>query len=284
MDPGSKLSISRQCELLDIPRSTYYSRHGLKDRKKEKPEDNRLDLVLSKWAEYNSPGYWKLSRSMLEDGIKWATEHVVRRLCKRLCIHGISPVFRTTRPAKGRKSGHGYLLRGKRIMYVNQVWSTDITYIRVGERMMYFTAVMDLFSRKILSWRLMGSMETRYCIEVVEEAIAEYGVPAIFNSDCGSQYTCEAFEQMLEGYGILISHDGVGRCLDNIYVERTWRTLKYEWIFLKDYRDEDSLRRGLDYFVGFYNTKRLHQSLGYKTPDKVYYEGCFPMGNSNKAA
>lgn len=272
----TRISVSRKCELLGIPRSSYYKWVTWGYKRREKQEESRLDLVLSKWAEYNSPGYRKLSESMKTEGIQWASEKIIRRLYKQLCIHGISPVFKTTRPAKSRKSSAKYLLRGKRIMYVNQVWATDITYIKLEDRMVYFTAVIDLFSRKILSWRLMDGMDTKYCIDMVEEAISEYGIPAIFNTDCGSQYTSRTFEKMLESYGILVSHDGVGRCLDNIYVERTWRTVKYEWIFLQDYRDKESLRKGLDYFVGFFNGKRLHQSLGYKTPDTVYKEGCFP--------
>jgi len=141
--------------------------------------------------------------------------------------------------------------------------------------MMYYTAVIDLYSRKILSWRLSGNMNIDFCLEVVKDAIAEYGVPAIFNTDCGSQYTSREFIQLLQSYKIEISMDVICRCKGNILVERTWRTLKYEWIFLRDFNTKAELEHSLGKFADFFNSKRIHQSLDYKTPDEVYDKGTF---------
>ena len=185
----------------------------------------------------------------------------------------MKPVFKTTRAGKAPYGKFPYLLRNKFISFSNQVMATDITYIKTSWGMMYFTAVIDLYSRKILSWRLSDSMKTDFCLECVKEAFEEYGVPAIFNTDCGSQYTSAAFVELLQSYNVEISMDGIGRCKDNIFVERTWRTLKYEWIFLRDYSSAEELRKSLGQFVKFFNSERIHQGLEYKTPDEVYEEG-----------
>ena len=285
---SSVLSINEQCSIIGLPRSVYYEKRsssGDEEKQKAKLEketehDKRCDTVLNEWTEYDTYGYIKMSKHLLRQGFSWATEFAIRRIYKELGLHGVSPRFITTRVAKGKHGKYPYLLRNRVIRYVNEVWATDITYIKLGNRMVYFTAVIDLFSRKILAWRLSETMEVGFCLDVVQEAILKYGIPAIFNTDCGSQYTSKEFTSLLEGYGIQVSMDGVGRCKDNIFVERTWRTLKYEWVFLKDYRFLEDLERGLSEFVGFFNNKRIHQSLDYKTPEEVYKEGTFP--NINK--
>lgn len=155
---------------------------------------------------------------------------------------------------------------------MNEVWATDITYMKLGDRMVYFTAVIDLFSRKILSWRLSATMDVGFCLDVVQEAIVKYGIPAVMNTDRGSQYTSRELISLLEGYGIQVVMDGVGISKDNIFVERTWRTLKYEWVFLRDYRFFEDWERGLGEFFGFFNNKRIHQGLDYKTPEERYTE------------
>lgn len=231
---------------------------------------------MERWAEYPAMGYRKLSLTLMREGHAWATERAVRTLYGALGIKGLSPVFKTTRAARHPYGKYPYLLRHKAILFPNQAWATDITYIRTDGGMLYFTAVIDLFSRKILSWRLSDTMEVGFCLEVAEEAIARYGVPAILNCDQGSQYTSKEFITLLESHGIRISMDGKARCLDNIYVERTWRTLKYEWVFLKDYRTKDEMEEGLGEFVEYFNEKRLHEGLGYQTPNEVYEAGCFP--------
>ena len=150
--------------------------------------------------------------------------------------------------------------------------------------MVYFTAIIDLYSRKILAWRLSETMNVEFCLDALMEAIIKYGVPAIFNTDAGSQYTSKEFTSFLESYEILISMDGIGRCLDNVRVERTWRTLKYEWVFLRDYHEFDQLQQSLNEFVYYFNHDRIHQSLDYKTPDEVYTMGTFPNINNKEVA
>ena len=163
-----------------------------------------------------------------------------------------------------------YLLRGKAIWLPNQVWATDITYIKLSGGYVYLVAIIDLFSRKVLSWRVSNTLDAEFCVAALEEAIARYGIPAIFNTDQGCQFTSEAFTGTLERYGIRISMDGVNRALDNIFVERFWRSLKYEDIYLNDYRTLVELKTGLARYFRFYNSERFHESLGYETPDTIY--------------
>lgn len=236
-----------------------------------------MQLILDKWMKSEATGYRKLSKMLLKDGYGYATERRVRKIMKRLGIRGVKPKPNTSRPGKG--NGHQtfpYLLRGKKIQHVNQVWATDITYIRLPTGMVYLVAVIDLYSRKILSWRVSNTMDTSFCIECLQEAISRYGVPAIWNSDQGSQFTSNEFIRILQSYNIEISMDGVGRCLDNSIMERTWRSLKYENVFLNDYRTPAELKVGLKKFISFFNEERLHQGLDYLTPDEVYY-GAFPL-------
>jgi putative transposase len=153
----------------------------------------------------------------------------------------------------------------------NQVWATDITYIKLKGGCVYLMAIIDLYSRKVLSWRLSNTMDAEFCISALEEAIITYGVPSIFNTDQGSQFTSEGFISVLKKYGIQISMDGVGRALDNIYVERLWRSVKYEEIYLKEYSSMDDLKMSLKRYFIFFNSERFHQSLEYATPDEMYY-------------
>lgn len=277
--------MKEQCSILGIATSTYYfnvnHREEIERKKADELQiqDERAHIISAEWADYPATGYRKLSYSLQKDGYGWATERIVRRFFKILGIKGLVPVFKTTRPSKHPYGKFPYLLKNKVISFSNQVWATDITYIRVDDGMLYFTAVIDLYSRKILSWRLSDNMEVGFCVDAVNEAIQKYGVPAIFNCDQGSQYTSKEFITLLESYGIMISMDGRDRCLDNIIVERTWRTLKYEWVFLKDYRTKEALEEGLAEFVEYFNGKRLHEGLGYQIPNEVYAAGCFPNIN-----
>lgn len=232
--------------------------------------------MLKEWTDHSAYGYIKMSHHLQRKGLGWATEHCIRMIYKELGLKGQAPVFKTTRPSKGKAGKYPYLLRNRTIRYANEAWATDITYINIGGSMVYFTAIIDLFSRKILSWRLSPSMDVGFCMDAILEAIIKHGVPAICNTDQGSQYTSREFTSLLEGYGIRISMDGVGRCKDNIFVERTWRTLKYEWIFLREYDGIEQLENSLGSFVEFFNNERIHQSLDYRTPDEVYREGTFP--------
>lgn len=193
----------------------------------------------------------------------------VQRLMQKLGLVGMSPGPNTSKAHPQHKI-YPYRLRGVDIIRPNQVWSTDITYIRLPRGFVYLVAIIDWYSRKVLSWRLSNTMDAGFCVDCLEEAIKLYGAPAIFNSDQGSQFTSEAFTGMLLNNRITISMDGRGRALDNIFVERLWRTVKYEEVYLKQHSNMPDLLMGLTQYFQFYNQERWHQALDYKTPDKVY--------------
>jgi putative transposase len=188
---------------------------------------------------------------------------------KKAGLRAIYAGKRTSVPIKWHQK-YPYLLRGKTLWLPNQVWATDITYIKLAGGYVYLVAIIDLYSRKVLSWRVSNTLDAEFCVAALEEAIAGYGIPAIFNTDQGCQFTSEAFTGTLEQYGIRISMDGVNRALDNIFVERFWRSLKYEDIYLNDYRTLVELKTGLARYFRFYNSERFHESLGYETPDAIY--------------
>lgn len=183
-------------------------------------------------------------------------------------LEGICPKKNLSKGDKKHKI-YPYLLRGLEITHSNQVWSTDITYVKIRGGFMYLTSVIDWYSRYVLSWKLSNSLEQSFCIEALEEAL-EKGKPEIFNTDQGSQFTSDRYTSCLEKAKIQISMDGRGRALDNIFIERLWRTVKYEEIYLKEYETVKCLQRALEYYFEFYNTERLHQSLNYLTPRQVY--------------
>lgn len=237
--------------------------------------------VLERWEEHPAFGYRKMALFLQNHTVEGATEKRVRLIYKRLGLKGLTPVFKTTRADKGSYK-YPYLLRNKEIRFVNQVWATDITYIKLPKGRVYLTAIIDLYSRKILSWTLSERMDTSFCLEALHEAIYRYGVPAIFNTDCESQYTSKEFVAALQSYNIEISMDGIGRCLDNVRVERTWRTIKYEFVFLHNWESKKQLESGLEYFINDFNSERPHQALGYQRPDEVYYNGCFPVREENR--
>ena len=252
-----------QCALLSIRRSAYYY-------ETVRSEGNReialLQAIMNVLKDYPFYGYRKVTRALADMGV---TEKQVRRIMHRSGLRAIFPGKRTTIPAKYHKK-YPYLLHGKKIRFPNQVWSTDITYIRLAGGYVYLVAVIDWYSRKILSWRLSNTMDASFCIEAVQEAIDRYGIPSIFNSDQGCQFTSDNFVGLLEGYGIRISMDGVNRALDNIYIERFWRSIKYEDIYLKHYDTMIELKDGIKRYMEFYNKKRFHQGLDYLTPEKMY--------------
>lgn len=289
---GIGLSIADQCRLLKISRSGYYRWKAQQDKDARQERQRQLDAkkeselafasaVLDAWEAHPTYGYRKMSHYMMRNGHPEATEKRVRLMYQRLGLKGLRPRFKTTRPPKRKFKKYPYLLRGKTIAYVNQVWATDITYIKLDGRMVYLTAIIDLYSRKILSWNLSESMDTEFCLNCLHEAVARYGVPAIFNTDCGSQFCSNEFIEALQSYGIEISMDGIGRCLDNVYIERTWLTLKYECIFLHDWRTMKELEAGLSSFIVSFNSERPHQGLDYQIPNEVYNKGCFPVGEDD---
>ena len=199
----------------------------------------------------------------------WVNRKRVQRLMQKLGLAGMAPGPNTSKPHPQHKL-YPYLLRGVDVIRPNQVWSTDITYIRLLHGFVYLVAIIDWYSRKVLAWRLSNTMDAGFCVDCLEEAIKNYGAPKVFNTDQGSQFTSASFTGILIEYGITISMDGRGRAFDNIFVERLWRTVKYEDVYLKGYESMPALLLGLtDYFL-FYNEERPHQSLGYKTPEVVY--------------
>ena len=266
IDPSqSSLSIAHQCRLLDINRSSYYYK-----AKRVKPEDLELMRLIDE--QYLKTPTWG-SRSMRNHlrrlGYKINRKRV-QRLMRLMGLEAIYPKPRTTRPHPEHKI-YPYLLRGMRIDRPDQVWAADITYIPMSRGFMYLVAVMDWYSRKILSWRVSNSMEADFCVEALKEAIGRYGCPQIFNTDQGSQFTSDAFTGVLKSHGIAISMDGRGRVQDNIFIERFWWTLKHHYLYLRSFANGSELRAGLRGWVPFYNAERSHQALDNRTPDEVYY-------------
>jgi putative transposase len=197
----------------------------------------------------------------------------IQRLMGVLGLAGMAPGPNTSRPHPEHKI-YPYLLRGVPVVRPNQVWSTDITYVRLERGFVYLTAIIDWYSRKVLAWRLSNTLDSGFCVECLEQALQLYGTPEIFNTDQGCQFTSEAFTSVLTAQGISISMDGRGRALDNIFVERLWRSVKYEDIYLKSYASVTALTLGLTEYFEFYNTERMHQSLGNSTPINVYRTAC----------
>jgi putative transposase len=268
VEPGEVLSVSRQCKLLAVTRSVVY------DQKKRLPKEvDELEcMLLNKLDEEYTrhPFYGTRRMTLYLCGCGYAVNRKrVQRLMQTLGLAGMAPGPNTSKPHPEHKI-YPYLLRGLAIIRPNQVWSTDITYIRLRHGFVYLVAIIDWYSRKILSWRLSNTMDAGFCVDCLEEAIKDYGTPEIFNTDQGSQFTSDSFTGVLIKNNIMISMDGRGRALDNIFVERLWRTVKYEDVYLKGYESMPDLLLGLTQYFLFYNEERRHQSLGYATPDVVY--------------
>jgi putative transposase len=266
IDEGDTVSVVRQCVLAGVSRATHYAQQEFK------PIDE-TDLLLSRLIdeEYTRRPFYG-SRKMvifLDTAGHNVNRKRVQRLMRQLGLAGMAPGPNTSRPHPEHKI-YPYLLRGVAVVRPNQVWSTDITYIRLARGFAYLVAIIDWYSRRVLSWRISNSMEAVFCVDCLEEALRTHGKPEIFNSDQGSQFTSVAFTGVLEREGVVISMDGRGRVFDNIFVERLWRDVKHEDVYLKGYATMGELMVGLaEYFV-FHNDERPHQSLGYKTPDVVY--------------
>ena len=262
-----KLSIRRQCHLLGIARSGVY-------RPPRAANDNdlglmrRLDELFTQWPFLGS----RRLATMLRDDGHAINRKRVQRLMRQMGIAALGPKPRTSKPAPGHKV-YPYLLRGLVIDRPNQVWAADITYIPIGRGFLYLVAIIDWASRAVLAWRLSNSMDVSFCLEALDEALARFGKPDIFNTDQGSQFTSVGFTGRLEAASIRISMDGRGRWLDNVFVERLWRSLKYEEVHLKVYADGREARAGISAWVTFYNTRRPHQALGNRTPMAVWRAG-----------
>ncbi len=259
-----KLSIRRQCELLGVTRSVLYYA-SQRDDSDDLAVMRLLDEQYTKTPFY---GVERMTAVLKRMGIR-ISHNRVRRLIRLMGLEAIYPKPRLSVPDSQHRV-YPYLLRGIRVEKPDQVWSADITYIRLLQGFVYLVAIMDWFSRYVLSWQLSVTLDAQFCVEALEWALLS-AQPLIFNTDQGSQFTSIAFTDVLNSAGVSISMDGKGRVFDNIFVERLWRTVKYEEVYLKDYSDVDEARRSIGAYFRFYNRQRLHQALGYRTPAETYF-------------
>jgi putative transposase len=269
----ARLSIRRQCELLGVARSGVY-------RAPPPANDNdlalmrRIDELFTAWPFLGS----RRMTTMLRANGYAINRKRVRRLMRKMGIAALGPKPRTSKPAPGHKI-FPYLLRGLAIERPNQVWCADITYIPIGRGFLYLVAIMDWASRAVLAWRLSNTMDASFAVAALEEALSRFGRPDIFNTDQGSQFTSTAFTGTLAAAGVRISMDGLGRWMDNVFIERLWRSLKHEDIYLKGYADGREAKIGIAAWIAFYNSRRPHQALGNRTPMAVWRDGTSgPLG------
>lgn len=252
------LSVRRQCELLGLSRSSCY--YALRGEGEENLALMRsIDELYTRWPFYGS--------RRLADELR-VNRKRVQRLMRLMGIEAIYPKKRTTRPAAGHRV-YPYLLRNVEVTRVDQVWSSDITYVPLKHGWLYLAAVLDWFSRKVLAWRLSNTMDGGFCCEALDEALS-LKTPEVFNTDQGSQFTATAFTERLARRGVAISMDGRGRALDNVFIERLWRSVKHEDVYLRDYQSVRECEAGLAAYFAFYNGRRRHQSLDRRTPEEVY--------------
>jgi putative transposase len=265
-----EVSLSQQCRLLGICRSSFYYRP-----KPVKLEDLELmELIDKQYLRTPSWGSRSMRSHLRRLGYKINRKRV-QRLMRLMGLEAIYPKPKTSRPHPEHKV-YPYLLRGLTIDRPNQVWAADITYIAMRRGFMYLVAIMDWHSRKTLAWRLSNTLDSAFCVEALQEAIDCHGIPQIFNTDQGAQFTSQAFTGVLHGHGIQISMDGRGRVQDNIFIERLWWTLKYQYLYQWSFDNGRELRQGLDQWFAFYNQERPHQALDNQTPDEVYYGSPHP--------
>jgi putative transposase len=265
IDQGSKLSVSRQCELLGLNRSgVYYTPRPVSE------EDlilmRRLDELHLKHPFY---GARRLAKQLMRDGFEVGRVHVAT-LMRRMGIEALYRRPRTSIPARDSLI-YPYLLGGLTIDRANQVWASDLTYLPMAHGFLFLVAILDVASRKVLSFRVSNTMTPDFCVEALEEAIARFGAPEIMNTDQGSQFTSAAWTDVLKREDTCISMDGKGRWIDNVFIERLWRSVKYEDVYLRAYENGREVQVGLTRYFDFYNRERLHQSHEYQTPDEIYF-------------
>ena len=279
IDPGDKhLSVARQCRTLGVATSSYY-RWRLRSNprryatRRESAETECSIALALEYRKHPAFGYRRMARMLRRSGYRDVGERRVRRLMKRMHIEAVRPKRNLSR-ANARAGRRPYLLRNLELTRPNQAWATDITYLRTaGGGSMYLVAFLDLYSRKALGWRLSNTLDTSFCLEAFEDAVRLYGRPEMLNSDQGCQFTSSAFLEAVEADGgTRYSMDGKGRALDNAKMERLWRTLKYEDVYLKGRMSAPELKASIAEFFKFYNEGRPHQALKYRTPDEVYFE------------
>ena len=260
------MSVVRQCLLAGVSRATHYAQQEFR-----LVDETDLLLIRLIDEEYTRRPFYGSRRMViyLDTAGHSVNRKRVQRLMRQMGLAGMAPGPNTSRAHPEHKI-YPYLLRGVAVVRPNQVWSTDITYIRLARGFAYLVAIIDWYSRRVLSWRISNSMEAVFCVDCLEEALHTHGKPEIFNSDQGSQFTSVAFTDVLKREGVVISMDGRGRVFDNIFVERLWRDVKHEDVYLKGYAAIGELLVGLAQYFAFYNGERPHQALDYKTPDVVY--------------
>jgi putative transposase len=267
IERGSEVPVSRQAELLDLSRSSvYYTPRPLPER--DLLLMRRIDELHLELPFYGSR---KLTRELQKEGHDVGRRHVTT-LMRRMGIEAIYRKPRTSIPARGSMI-YPYLLSGLTIDRPNQVWASDITYLPMAHGFMYLVAILDVASRKVLAFRLSNTLTADFCVEALEEALAKFGRPEIFNTDQGSQFTSDDWANTLKDAGVAISMDGKGRWIDNVFIERLWRSVKYEEVYLHAYTNGTEARAGLTRYFSFYNARRSHQSLDYRTPDDLYLSG-----------
>ncbi len=258
------MSVRRQCELLGLNRSTLYYRPA-----PEPAEDLRLMRRIDE--QYTARPFYgsrRMTAWLVQQG-EAVNRKRVQRLMRVMGLEALYPKPKLSAAGPGHRI-YPYLLRGVAVERPDQVWSADITYVPLPSGFMYLAATIDWYSRYVLAWRLSNTLDGSFCQEMLDEALSR-GRPEVFNTDQGVQFTAEAWTDRLEAAGVKVSMDGRGRCLDNVFVERLWRSVKYEDVYLRGYEGVPALRQGLSRYFAFYNDERLHQSLGYQTPATVYW-------------
>ena len=267
MEPGNtRIPVYRQCELLGLSRAAYY----YKPRDKSVLNGTLMSLLDEQYTKTPFYGVPKMTEWLCTRKGYKVNRKRIRRLMRLMGLEAVFPKPWLSKPAKDHKK-YPYLLKGVKIDHADHVWSTDITYVRLKQGFIYLVAIIDWHSRYVLSWEIPTTLDKEFCISALEKALT-LSRPEIFNSDQGSQFTSTEFTGVLEKLKIAISMDGRGRALDNIFVERLWRSVKYEEVYLKGYETVREAKESLARYFHFYNTERLHESLGYRTPQEVYFE------------
>jgi putative transposase len=265
IERDGELSVKRQTELLEVSRASVYYRPRAVSAQ-DLQLMRRIDELHLEAPFY---GARKIAAQLNREGHEVGRRHV-RTLMRRMGIEALYRKPRTSIPARGATI-YPYLLDNLMIERPNQVWSSDLTYLPMAHGFMYLMAILDVASRKVLAWRLSNTLTAHFCVEALEEAMRKYGQPEIFNTDQGSQFTSDDWITPLKAAGVAISMDGKGRWIDNVFIERLWRSVKYEEVYLRAYANGTEARESLKIYFRFYNVRRLHETLNYATPDEVYF-------------
>jgi putative transposase len=264
LDKSAEVSLRRQCELLGLSRSGVYY-----EPEPTSPEELELMRLIDE-LHLKLPFYGsrKVAEALKAEGHP-VNRKRVQRLMRQMGLEALVPKPSTSKPGQERPT-YPYLLRGLVVGHVNQVWAADITYIPLEQGFAYLVAILDWYSRRVLAWRLSNTLDADFCVEALQDALERFDTPEIFNTDQGAQFTSDKFIGVLRARSVRISMDGKGRCLDNVFVERLWRSLKYEEVYLHVYKDMREARQGIGRYLTFYNSERPHQALGYQTPEAFY--------------